>query len=164
MVARNGHHTYATKPTGYGTRPHPLTFHIHNRITLLVLYAYLTLSHSLPATHAQGRSMRGTVFAGWGAGGRELTREIIVPAPQARRPTLRRPFDAPQPQAIHQPRGADSYDGVREEETSAEVRGVAQDREGGRGRRGRGWVARVAVGLARAAFLVVYLLWRCLGL
>ena len=88
--------------------------------------------------------MRGTVFAGWGAGGRELTREIIVPAPQARRPTLRRPFDAPQPQAIHQPRGADSYDGVREEETSAEVRGVAQDREGGRGRRGRGWVARVA--------------------
>ena len=27
------------KPTGYGTRPHPLTFHIHNRITLLVPYS-----------------------------------------------------------------------------------------------------------------------------
>ena len=27
----------------------------------------------------------------------------------------------------HQPRGADSYEGVREEETSAEVRGVAQE-------------------------------------
>ena len=52
--------------------------------------------------------------------------------------TARRPFDAPQPQAIHQPRGADSYEGVREEETSAEVRGVAQEA------RGRGWVARVA--------------------
>ena len=30
--------TLMPKPTGYGTRPHPLTFHIHNRITLLVLY------------------------------------------------------------------------------------------------------------------------------
>jgi len=27
------------KPTGYGTRPHPLTFHIHNPITLLVPYS-----------------------------------------------------------------------------------------------------------------------------
>ena len=44
MVARNGHHTYMPKPTGYGTRPHPLTFHIHNRITLLVPYTYTLLT------------------------------------------------------------------------------------------------------------------------
>ena len=60
-----------------------------------------------------------------------------------------------------QPRGADStHEGVREEETSAEVRGVAQDREGGgavEGGCGKGcWDVR--------GRLWVVLLWRCLGL
>ena len=48
-----------------------------------------------------------------------------------------------------QPRGADStHEGVREEETSAEVRGVAQDREGGGVVEG-GWQG--LLGRARAA-------------
>ena len=39
MVARNGDHTYAkTDRVLYGTRPHALTLHIYNPITLLVLY------------------------------------------------------------------------------------------------------------------------------
>ena len=93
--------------------------------------------------------MRRTVFAGWGAGGRELTREIIVPAPQARRPTPRRPFDAPPPQAIQQSREAVAeYEEERDEVTSAEVRGIARDREEGGAVEG-GWQGML--GHARAA-------------
>ena len=38
MVARNGDHTYAKTDKVRYTRPHALTFHIHNPITLIVPY------------------------------------------------------------------------------------------------------------------------------
>ena len=49
---------------------------------------------AIPQPHTEGGPARATIFAGWGQGGVELTREITVPAPQARRPTPRRPLDA----------------------------------------------------------------------
>ena len=76
--------------------------------------------------------MRRTIFAGWGAGGRELTREVIVPAPQARRPTPRRPFDAPPSQAIQQSREVVvEHEQEQGKVTITEVRGIARDREVG---------------------------------
>ena len=51
--------------------------------------------HALPQPHTEGGPARATMFAGWGQGGVELTREIAVSAPQAIRPTPRRPFDVP---------------------------------------------------------------------
>ena len=56
--------------------------------------------------------MRRSLFAGWGIEGEELTREIIVPAPQVTRPTPRRPFDTLLPQGIQQSR----YELVQHEE------------------------------------------------
>ena len=108
-------------------------------------------AQSFPQPHAQGNSMRRTIFAGWGAGGRELTREIIVPAPQARRPTPRRPFDAPPSQAIQQSREVVvEHEQEQGKVTTAEVHGIARDREvggavegGGQGMLGR---ARAALG------------------
>ena len=93
--------------------------------------------------------MRQSLFAGWGTEGEELTREIIVPAPQVRRPTPRRPFDALLPQGIQQSRyEIVQHEEEREEVTIAEVRDIARGREeggaveGGRqGMRGRAWAA-----------------------
>ena len=44
------------KPTGYGTRPHALTFHIYNPITLLVLD---TVYHVLDLESANNMLSRG---------------------------------------------------------------------------------------------------------
>ena len=85
-------------------------------------------TQSSPQSHHERGARRVNVFAGWGEGGKELTREITVPASQVRRPTPRRPLDIPPLQTIHQPR-----DAVREcevnrgEEESAEVRDVVLD-------------------------------------
>ena len=115
-------------------------------------------TQSSPQSHHERGARRVNVFAGWGEGGKELTREITVPASQVRRPTPRRPFDTPPPQTIHQPRDAVQEHGVmRDEEASAEVRDVVRDvaqsvgdREGEGAREG-GWLgmfgrAREALG------------------
>ena len=66
------------------------------------------VEQAIPQPHTEGGGARSTVFAGWGEGGAELTREITVPAPQARRPTPRRPLDALRTPSMCQPRVMDS--------------------------------------------------------
>ena len=113
-------------------------------------------AQSSPQSHHERGARRVNVFAGWGAGGKELTREITVPAPQVRRPTPRRPFDIPPLQTIHQPRDAvRECEVMRGEEASAEVRDVVRDvaqsvgdREGEGATEG-GWLGML--GRARAA-------------
>lgn len=82
---------------------------------------------AIPQPHTEERPARATVFAGWGEAGAELTREITVPAPQARRPTPRRPLDALRTPSMCPPRVMDlGHDEKRGAEEKAEVCSVTQ--------------------------------------
>jgi len=49
-------------------------------------------AQSSPQSHHERGARRVNVFAGWGEGGKELTREItVLPASQVRRPTYAAP-------------------------------------------------------------------------
>ena len=85
---------------------------------------------AIPQPHTEGGPARATIFAGWGEGGAELTREITVPAPQAIRPTPRRPFDALRTSSMCPPQVADSeHDEKRGTEEKAEVCSAAQSED-----------------------------------
>ena len=79
-----------------------------------------------PAHRGGARPIYGRLQA-WGEGGAELTREITVPAPQARRPTPRRPLDALRTPSMCPPRVMDlGHDEKRGAEEKAEVCSVTQ--------------------------------------
>ena len=85
------------------------------------------VEQAIPQPHTEGGGARSTVFAGWGEGGAELTREITVPAPQARRPTPRRPLDALRTPSMCPPRVMDAgHDEKWGAEEKAEVCSVTQ--------------------------------------
>ena len=112
---------------------------------------------AIPQPHTEGGPARATVFAGWGEGGAELTREITVPAPQAIRPTPRRPFDALRTSSMCPPQVTDSeHDEKRGAEEKAEVCSAAQsvsvsEEVGARGGMRLGLLGRARATLGRVA-------------
>ena len=112
---------------------------------------------AIPQPHTEGGPARATIFAGWGEGGAELTREITVPAPQAIRPTPRRPFDALRTSSMCPPQVADSeHDEKRGTEEKAEVCSAAQsvsvsEEVGARGGMRLGLLGRARATLGRVA-------------
>ena len=112
-----------------------------------------------PQPHTEGGPARATIFAGWGEGGVELTREITVPAPQAIRPTPRRPLDAlwtsstllprvkdlehDEKRGVEEQERAEVCSAAQSEDVSEEVGAMGGERIGllGRARATLGWVA-----------------------
>ena len=100
------------------TTPMPLPPQAHPPQVLPYSAPWTPLAdQAIPQPRTESGPARATIFAGWGEGGAELTREITVPAPQARRPTPRRPLDALRTSSTCPPRATGSE---RDEERGAE--------------------------------------------